>query len=55
MVDAVRKEWADALKACQESIAVIDTMAPLDSFLEELRGQIMQTFRAILDSYEQGI
>jgi hypothetical protein len=53
MVNAVHKKWAEALKACQESVAVIDRMAPLDSFLEELRGQIMRVFRAIVDSYEQ--
>jgi hypothetical protein len=55
MVNAVRKEWKYALNACQESIAVIDRMAPVDSLVEELRGQIIQMFRAMLDSSEQGI
>jgi hypothetical protein len=55
MVNAVRKEWTEALGACQESIVVIDRMTPPDLVVEELRRQIVQMFRAMMRWYEQGI
>ena len=47
------REWAAALEAYGQSLALIDQIESPDSSLKELRKQIVQTVPMILDCYEQ--
>ena len=55
LVNAGRRKWADALSACQKSVALIDKMATKDSSLKELRGQIVRTVPMVLNHPEQDV